>query len=81
MYLGDERDDLGSERDVEVCGGEGVEVIVGRDVVRFSEEEGRDGVRGKGMAVVQRVFEVKLHGRVCVCGREVQSGLKGGEET
>lgn len=53
-YLGDERNDLCSEREVEMR-------IEGRDVVRFSEEEGRESVRGMKVLVFQWVFKVKLH--------------------
>lgn len=42
-YLGDERDDLVSEGEVKMVRGlEGEKVVLGREVVRFSEEEGRD---------------------------------------
>lgn len=42
-YLRDERYDLVSEGEVKMVRGlEGEKVVLGREVVRFSEEEGRD---------------------------------------
>lgn len=61
--LRDERDETGSQREVKVSGVESEEVVAGRDVVRFSQEEGRNGVR-----VLEGVFEVKLHGRERLSG-------------
>lgn len=61
-YLRDERYDLVSEGEVKMVRGlEGEKVVLGREVVRFSEEEGRDRVRGENMGVVEGVFKVKLH--------------------
>lgn len=61
-YLRDQRDNISSNRDVEVAGFETLTVVRRRDVVGFDEEEGRDSVAGKVVEVSKRVFEVKIHG-------------------
>ena len=56
-YLRDQRDNISSNRDVEVAGFETLTVVRRRDVVGFDEEEGRDSVAVKGRVSLPRCLD------------------------